>query len=135
MRLESSGLDKDQRRVLVKEVINLPLSQKEGNVFKLPTPPQYVPSIDSSTAVSQGYTGLRIPAVNTAWDYLFVMHVFLRSIERFQAPKGIEYKNMTMHSVLGDYPEGLGSRLLRKCVTYLRSLHGNISEGRTFSTI
>ena len=39
MRLESSGLDKDQRRVLVKVVINLPMSQKEGNVFKLPTPP------------------------------------------------------------------------------------------------
>jgi hypothetical protein len=39
MRLESCGLDKDQRRVLAKVVINLPLSQKARNVFKLPTPP------------------------------------------------------------------------------------------------
>jgi hypothetical protein len=37
MRLESSGLDKDQRCVLVKVVINTQLSQKEGNGFTLPT--------------------------------------------------------------------------------------------------
>jgi len=41
------------------------------------------------------------------------MHKFLCSIERFQAPKGGEYKNMTMLSVLGDYPEDIGSRLLQ----------------------
>ena len=67
------------------------------------------------------------------------MHKFLCSIERFQAPKGGEYKNMTMLSVLGDYPEDIGSRLLQSYFENVwpiyEVIHWNISEGRKLSTI
>jgi len=63
------------------------------------------------------------------------MHLFLRSFEKFQAPKGGEYKKMTMHSVQGDYPEVVGSRLLGNVWLIYEVIHWNISEVRKFSTI
>jgi len=91
MRLQSSGVDKDQRRVLVKVEINLPLSQKEGNV--LVTYTTIMCPIDRflHSILTRMY-GLKQSSGKYSLGLLFVMQVFLCSIERFQAPKGGEHK-------------------------------------------